>query len=1066
MNENHTIQKNQKALKKLVYVLLAAVLFSMQGLSAQGTTIKVSGKVISSQDNESLIGVSVREKGTSNGTITNYDGVYSFNVSPTATLVLSYVGFASIEAAVNNRNTINISMNSDTEMLEELVVVGFGTMKKKLNTGATIQVKGDELMKQNTSNVLHAMQGATPGVQITSTSGQPGKGVNVTIRGLGSIYGGNPIYLVDGVQTGDISYLNSADIASVDVLKDAASAAIYGSQAANGVVLVTTRSGSKGSAKLSFDAYYGIQNIAKRVETLGVSDYALIMNEQSINSGNPPLYTPTGKAAYLANFGNTDWLSSIIVENAPMYDYNMGLNGGSDNSTYSIALGMTGQDGVIGGHDVSSYQRMNFRTNSEHELYNGFLKFGQHLTFSHTNKTGVNEGGLYSGSPIRAALSTTPFLPMYDDNNNYLNNTTGKSTYNGAPWTPWEPGEANPYAAMHMGESHSTEQKIFGDVYAEIEPIRGLKLKTVFGLDSYTNGSRSFMPVYQLSMYSYNNNDYATQYLSKGRTWSWDNTISYEFNYNDHMFTALAGSSLREYQGERMYSKNADLVLPDYEHAWIDNTTNTSADNLWAYEGAPEDESMMMSFFGRLNYNYKETYMLNATFRADGSSRFAKANRWGYFPSVSAGWVPTNEAFMADNEVIDFLKVRASWGQVGNQNIKPWKYLAMINTGDTYYYFGQGVPAGSLTAPGAKYNIYGAYPTLGNEKLTWETSEQANLGIDARLLNSRLGVNLDLYNKMTKDWLLNSPTLVTSGDEMTFINGGDVTNRGIELALNWSDKVDKFNYSISGNIAFNQNTVGNIPTEDGIIHGLGNEAYNNAEPVYRVAQGGFPIGYFWGWKTDGILQNQAEVDAYVATLGNNPGNTLQGRNVAPGDVRFVDFNNDGKINYDDKTMIGSPHPKFTYGLSFSCNWKEFDFSLTSYGQAGNMIFQSYRQYGSRTSNYTTAIMDRWHGEGTSNRIPRVTETNINYRISDIFLHKGDFLRISNVQIGYDLAKKIRWKYLSQFRLYVAVQNALTITSYDGMDPEVGYGTDPSTSGIDLGYYPRPRIFLAGVNVKF
>lgn len=1050
------------------HFILSAVILLTMPVWAQSGKFTVTGRIVSSTDKEPLIGVSVMEQGTGNGTVTNFEGDYSLNVSGgNAILVFSYVGYKQQTIAVGNRSKIDVTMSENNEELDEVIVIGYGTLKKKLNTGATVQVKGEDLLKQNTTNALHAMQGSTPGVQITSASGQPGKGVNVTIRGIGSIYGANPIYIVDGVQTGDISFLSNADIVSVDVLKDAASAAIYGAQASNGVVIVTTRSGTKGSLKLGFDGYYGVQSIAKKTELLDAGQYATLMNEQAINSGNSPLYSTTGKSAFMANYANTNWLDAITVDNAPMYDYNLSMNGGTDMSNTAISLGLTGQDGIVGGHDVSSFQRMTFRVNSDHKLYDNKLRMGQHLTFTNTNSTGVGEGGLYSESPIRAAMGTTPFLPMYDDAGNFLNNTSGKSTWNGKTWTPWDPGEANPYASMFMGESHSNNQKLFGDIYAELEPIKGLKIKTLFGIDTYNSTSRSFKPVYQLSMYTYNNNDYATQSLSRGLTWNWDNTISYDFEIDAHQLTVLGGSSLRESQGEWMYTKNADLVLPDYEHAWINNTTNTSNSTLWQFQGAPNEESKMMSYFGRVNYNYKEKYMANATFRADGSSRFAKNNRWGYFPSFSAGWVLTNEDFLKELNGVDFLKLRASWGQVGNQNIAAWQYLATIQTSDTYYYYGAGVPAGSLTAPGSTINVNGSFPNrLGNEKLKWETSEQTNIGIDARFLNSRLGVNLDLYNKMTKDWLLSAPTLVTTGFETAFINGGDVTNRGVELALTWNDNVGDFKYGVSGNIAYNKNTVGNIPTEDGIIHGNGNEAYNNADPVYRRAQEGFPIGYFWGWKTDGILQNTAEVNQYVASLGGNPANSLQGRNIAPGDVRFVDYDGNGKINEADKTMIGSPHPDITFGLSFNASWNAFDFSLTTYGQAGNEIFQSYRNYGSKTANYTTAILDRWHGEGTSNRLPRLTETNINYRISDIFLQKGDFLRISNIQIGYDFAKMIKWKYLTQSRLYVAVQNAYTFTAYDGMDPEVGYGTDASTSGVDLGYYPRPRVILAGVNIKF
>jgi len=1075
MNEKHKNQRFLRAIKHFLskYLMLAVLFCSFGQLSAQNSEGKITGKVTSEKDGESLIGVSIKLVGTTVGTITDINGAFTLPAKAGETLAISYIGYIGQKVKVTGAS-MSIILAEDTKNLDEVIVIGYGVQKKKLNTGATVQVKGDELMKQNTTNALQAMQGATPGVNITSASGQPGKGVNVTIRGVGSISGTNPLYIVDGVQTNDISYLSNSDIASIDVLKDAASAAIYGAQASNGVVLVTTRTGVKGKSMVSFDAYYGAQNIAKKIEVLDADKYALIMNEQAINSGNEPLYKTGGKAAFLAKYGDTNWLDAIKNENAPTYNYSLGVNGGSDASIYSISVGVTGQDGIIGSHQTSSYERYNFKINTEHNLYKNLLKVGQHLTFTYTNTAGVNEGSLYSGNPIRSAMGTSPFLPMYDDNGNYLNNTAGKSTYKGAAWTPWNSSENNPYAAMNQKEGHNAYQKSIGDVYAEISPMKGLKIKTVFGINYNSGAERSFMPAYQLSMLTYNNNDYVTQRLSKNLSWIWDNTITYDFKLNDHAFTLLAGTSVQKYQGEFMYSKNANLVIADYDHAWISNTTNTATSALWEYSGGPDDESMTQSFFGRLNYNYKEKYMINTTFRADGSSHFGKDNRWGYFPSVSTGWVVSNEDFMKDNSSIDFLKVRASWGQVGNQNIGTWNYLAKILTSNTYYYYGNGINTGNLSAAGASVNVAGSYPTLGNPKLKWETSEQTNIGVDAKFLHSRLGVNLDLYNKTSKGWLIDASIRPEAGGSSVLINGGDVTNRGIELALTWNDKLFKdFDYYVNANIAYNDNKVGNVPTADGILQGNTNEAYNNAAAVYRKAESGFPIGYFWGYKTDGILQNTTEVNSYVATLKGSASNTLQGRNIAPGDVRYVDVTNDGKIDENDKTMIGNPNPDFTFGLSVGFTWKALDFSVTSNGVAGNEIFQSYRDYGGKTSNYTTAILNRWHGEGTSNLLPRVTETNINYQISDIFIHKGDYLRISNIQLGYDFAKNIKWKYLSQLRLYFAVQNAFTFTTYDGMDPEVGYGTadtgsgsSSSTSGIDIGYYPRPRTFLVGFNVKF
>ena len=1032
--------------------------------------INVSGTVLSSEDNEPLIGVSVLVEGTTRGTITDIDGRFTIEAEKGQTIEFSYVGYATVKEKVAG-NTMQIKLHEDSKLMDEVVVIGYGVQKKKLNTGATVQVKGDDLQKESTTNPLHALQGKTPGVQITSESGQPGKGVNVTIRGAGSIYGNNPIYIVDGMQTDNISYLNSADIASIDVLKDAASAAIYGAQASNGVVLVTTKSGEKGKAQITLDAYYGIQNVAKRIDMLNAGQYATIINEARLNDGLKPLYID--KSSFLSQYADTDWQNEVFRSNTPTFDVNFGVNGGNEMSTFSMSLNASSQDGIVGPAYSSNYKRYGFRVNSEHRLYKDVVTVGQHLTFTYRTSSGVNEGGLYANSPVRAALGTTPFLPMYDDNGDILNNTNGAGVmYNGTEWVPWLEGESNPTGEMTVRRSVEQSQKIIGDVYLQVEPIKGLRLKTLFGVDVYAGGSRTYVPEYQFSKYSYNNIDYAEQRLNKGYTWSWDNTISYEFDYKGNSFTALVGMSMREFKGEDMWIKNSDLVISDWEHAWIDNALNLDYANsaLTAFSGTPSDESKMMSYFGRITYSYLEKYLVNITFRADGSSRFAKGNRWGYFPSISAGWVMTNERFMENVNWMQFFKLRASWGQVGNQNISAYQYLALISTSNALYPFGEVTGEGTLIPSGATGNSNGAFASqLANLALKWETSEQLNIGFDASFLKTRLTLNVDYYNKTTYDWLVKAPVLATAGADAPYINGGNVRNQGVEVAIGWSDNVGKFNYHISVNGAYNNNKV--IAIADGVdyIAGQTNMLYNNSAAAYRQAEVGFPLGYFWGYQTDGILQNQTEVDNYIASLGGSKDNTLQGSNIGAGDVRFVDTNEDGKIDEKDKTMIGSPHPDFTFGINFGFDWKGLDFSISANGVAGNELLQSYHNYsGDNLSNYTADILGRWNGEGTSTSIPRVTAGKYmaNYNVSDLFVKDGSYLRISNIQVGYNFAPLMKTKYITQFRWYIAVNNLYTFTSYEGFDPEVGYGVDSSTSGIDLGYYPRPRTFLTGVNIKF
>ena len=1006
-----------------------------------------------------LIGVSVQIKGTTNGSITDIDGNYSVKATPGQTLVFSYIGYVSQEVKVGNDAVIDVALREDNEMLDEVVVIGYGVQKKKLVTGATAQVKGEEIAKLNTTNPLQAMQGQMPGVSIMSTSGQPGSDMKVSIRGLGTIGNSSPLYLIDGVG-GDIATLNPADIESIDVLKDAASAAIYGAQAANGVVLITTKHGREGKAQVSFDAYYGIQSVARKANMLNAREYMTIMDEQAVNSGNAPYDWGSMTSIYDAN-GNlidTDWIDAMFKDNAQTQSYTLGVTGGSATSTYALSLGYMSQEGVVGGKEVSDYSRYNFRINSEHKLFGDLLKVGEQVSFVYKLNNGISVGNQYNNT-LRAAFGTSPLAPIYSDNNRY------DSPYNDTSNSDWYNADGNPYGLMMTNTNNENKAATFtGNVYAELQPIKNLKLRTVFGAVYNTSEYRSFSPLYHFSIYSYNDTRTSTsQNMNHSMGLTWTNTASYDWTVKDHAFNALIGMEVYRYQGTYVGAGNGILRegFDDWDHAYVNNGTASSTTDGLSASGNPHNEARTVSYFARLGWNWKETYMINATLRADGSSRFARGNRYGVFPSVSAGWTLTNEPFMQSVlGWMDYLKLRVSWGQVGNQNIDDYQYLAPIKMTNTHYLFGSGYSDEAAAAQLA--TNWGAYPSrLANEDVTWETSEQTNIGIDARFLNARLNVNLDFYIKNTKDWLVAAPILATAGTGAPYINGGSVKNTGLEVALTWNDVIGKdFNYNIGINGAFNKNKVGEIPTDDGIIHGQTNQLYDNTPEFYR-AENGKPIGYFWGYKTAGLFQNEQEIQEW-----RDAGNGILQSNVQPGDVRYVDVNHDGVINDADKVDLGNGMPDFTMGLNLGFEWKGLDFSVVTNGAFGQQIVQSYRNQGNKQANYTTAILDRWTGEGTSNRIPRVTEQNINWQFSDLFIQDGDFFRISNVTLGYDFAKLIKSKAISQARLYVQVQNLFTFTNYDGMDPEIGYGVDGWVSGIDVGYYPRPRSILFGVNLKF
>jgi len=1047
---------------KIIVLVMAALMMQAMGIGAVLRAKTVTGTVVSSTDNEPLIGATIQLEGAQGtGTITDFEGNFSIEANEGQTLVVSYIGYITKKVAVAGASHYNIPLDEDKASLDEVVVIGYGVQKKKLVTGATVQVKGDDVAKLNTTNPLQALQGQTPGMTIISESGQPGEGLKVNIRGLGTTGSSGPLYIIDGVR-GDISTINPADIESIDVLKDAASAAIYGSQSANGVVLVTTKSGKEGRAVVSFDGYFGWQYAPRKTKMLNSRQYMTIMDEQNVNSGGAPYdwyaLKDDGTPKYASIFdknGNlidTDWVDQMFKDGAQTYSVNLGISGGSQKGNYAISLGHMNQEGIVGGKDVSNYARYNFRVNSEYQVIDNFLKVGEQVSMIYYIKNGINVGNQYNNT-LRSAFGTSPLAPVYSDNGKY------GSPYNDTSNSEWYNADGNPYGAMMTNTNNKTKNMtIAANIFAEMEIIKNLKFRTTLGVKYDSNNYRSFSPLYHFSVYSLNDTRTSvSQSASDGLGITWTNTLSYNFKVKEHSFDAMIGYEVYRTEGQNIYGANGSLRdgFDTWQYAYLSNGTAKNTEGGLSVSGTPWDEERMVSYFGRVGWNWQEKYMATATLRCDGSSRFAPGHRFGWFPSVSAGWVVTNEKFMEPVlSVMDYFKIRASWGQVGNQNIGNYMYLAPMSFSNIYYNYG--------TTLGSEGDTWGARPTrLGNENITWETSEQFDIGFDARFFNQRLNVNFDFYVKTTKDWLVQPPVLATVGTGAPFINGGDVKNTGIELGLAWNDRIGKdFHYFVNVNGAYNKNKVGNIPNEDGIIHGQSNMLYDNSTEFYR-ASNGKPIGYFWGFKTAGLFQNQQEIKDWIAA-----GNGVYQSDPQPGDVKYYDINHDGVINDSDKVNLGNGMPDFTFGFSLGFDWKGLDFSVTANGQTGNKIVQSYRNVGSATANYTTQILDRWTGEGTSNKIPRVTNTNVNYQFSDLFIQDGDFLRISNITLGYDFSRLLRQKWLSQARLYFQVQNAFTFTKYDGMDPEIGYGMDGWVSGVDLGYYPRPRTFLFGVNLKF
>ena len=1013
----------------------------------------VSGKVADTSGG-ALPGVTVVVKGTTIGVITDMDGKYSLgNIPENGTLQFSFVGMKAQEIAVGGKTSINVILEEETIGIEEVVAIGYGVQKKKLVTGATSQVSGDDIHKMNSVSVLGALQSQTSGISITKISGQPGSGFKVNIRGIGTTGSSSPLYIVDGVVVGNIDNLNTADIESVDILKDAASAAIYGSRAANGVVLITTKQGKKGKISLQYDGYYAIQNLNRMPVPLNAQQYTTIMTEAAQNAGKTPFdfakLVPDWARIQSGEWAGTRWLDEITNNNVPMQNHSFNLSGGTEQSTYSLGFSYLDQEGVIGKPANPSYNRYTFRINSEHivaKINNiDVLKIGESLSYSNVSNTStINVNA--ANNNIRNALATNPFLPMYDDQGNYHYALD------------WYPTHANPYAWIDYEEKghERNTQSIVGRVYAQLQPVKDFIIQSSFGINTAQSYDRSYTPVYNLSPEKVNPQDIVSQSQSNSFRWIFENTLSYKKVVGEHTLGAITGVSVEKTGiGQTISGSNQGSIFSSYEYAYLDNVPAISATST-SLNGAPLTNGRLLSFFSRLNYDYKEKYMATLVMRADGSSNFAKNNRWGYFPSVSAGWAMSSESFMkSTSNWLDFLKFRGSWGQNGNSAIDPFQYIGTVSYDGLAAYF-PGVDKLNLTQ--------GAYPNIApNPDITWETSEQLNFGFDSRFYNSRLNFSFDWYNKQTKDWLVVAPILNSVGTGAPYINGGDVENKGFEIGIGWQDKNNEISYGVQSNVSYNENEVVRIANSEGIIHGRTGIVGNATPEIYR-AQVGFPIGYFWGLKTDGIFQNQEEIDTYVNSKGEKIMATAK-----PGDIKFVDQDDNTVIDQNDKVMLGTPHPKFRFGLTINLGYKGFDLSMVNDGALGASNFRTYRNIGQRDlDNYTTEILGRWIGEGTSNTIPRVTlgnHINDSY-ISDRYVQKTDYWRCSNITLGYDFKKMMKKSAVQQMRLFVSAQNLFVVTDYEGMDPEVGQGTESWASGIDIGFYPNPRIFMIGVSIKY
>ncbi|NMB05325.1 MAG: TonB-dependent receptor [Bacteroidales bacterium] len=1041
--------------------------------------VNLTGRV-TDENGEPVIGANISVPGTTTGTVTDYDGYYALTVPKGSTLRFSYIGYLDREYNITSQTQLNVQLLEDTEVLDELIVVGYGVQRKSVVTAAISKVTAEELNVTRPSRVEDALKGKVSGVQITQSSGQPGSDSKVRIRGIGTINNSEPLYIVDGmIVGGGINYLNPVDIESVEILKDAASAAIYGARAANGVILVTTKKGTKGKASVNYDVSYGWQNPWKKREILNAEEYMVIMNEMQLNDGNLPRYN--NEQVMGAGVG-TDWQDETFYYNAPVQNHQVSVSGGSDDLLYFLSFGFFDQAGIVGGnYDKSNYRRYSLRSNSTYTVFEAddrsFLNkvtVGANIGYSRDKSTGIETNSEY-GSILGSALTFSPLVSVYADEATaagilaqYPHAVTDGDRVFSLPPAGFQE-IANPVAMLHQPSAgFNNSDKFVSSFWGELQILPELKFRTTYGADLAFWGYDSYTFPYFLATQGKDQQFSTVQSeMNRGYSWQLENYLSYAKSFNEvHNLSAVAGVSASRYRYRNLGGNDRDLLETSPSKANINSAiADRQLERAWGGTGG-YDFTGTASYFGRVDYNYAERYMLQATMRRDGSTSFGPNNKWGVFPSFSVGWNMTNEAFMANRpEWFDYMKLRFSWGKNGNDRIGNFLYTSLMDGGQNYYFGGgyqvnEADPAKVGEITGSMQ--YGSSPGyIPNPNVKWEESVQTDLGLEARFLNSRLTFGFDYFVKATNDMLMYQPIPSYVGLGAPIANVGDMENRGVEFELGWKNSAGDFNYFIAANASYLQNKLINLGNE------TGEQIYENAGASgvgsYVKGMNGEVFPYFYGFKTDGLFQNQAEVDGYV----NGEGARLQ-PTAKPGDVRFVDHNGDGTISDDDKTKIGKGAPDWTYGLTLGADWKGFDANLFFQGTYGNDIFDFAQRGDIPAANRPAWILDRWHGEGTSNRMPRMTSANpnSNWRSSDLYIKDGSYVRLKSAQLGYTLPEALTKKIsLQRLRLYISADNLLTFTGYDGFDPEIASG-GYTTIGIDRGIYPQARTISLGANISF
>ena len=1041
-------------MKKIATLILTAGL----ALSAMAQNVTLKG-VVQDSAGEPIIGAFVVQQGTSNGTMTGVDGDFALSAPKGAAIEISCIGYATQVISNNGEHNVVVVLPDDTQMLEETVVIGYGVQKKSVVTASIAKVDAEALGVTAPTRVDNALKGLTAGVQVTASSGQPGASSRIRIRGIGTINDSNPLYIVDGMPMGvdGIDYLNPQDIESIEVLKDAAAGAVYGARAANGVILVTTKKGAKGRASVSYDFSYGWSSPWREREVLNASEYALMNNEGRINAGMDPVYADPW------SYGKgTDWQKQVFNYNAPSQNHELSVSGASDKVNYYLSLGYVKQEGIVGGQfGRSNYDRLSLRSNTIYTLLDkkdernwlNNITLSSQLSYANIHSKGIEENSQW-GSPLGSALAMSPILGVYATDEQLAEYNTiyaGQTLVKDDKGIFMIPGMdynemVNPVASLNLPANQNWTHKFTAGFAGELQIWDNLKFKSSIGFDLGFWGNEGYTPLFYLSGNNKAENSNANAFSAQSFSWQLENVLSYNKTIGKHSFSALVGQSAFRSRGQQVGGSRMDLSEENYAKPYIDNATGLQEDGRMSVYGSYYTEHRLASYFARADYNYDERYMAQVTVRRDGSSRFGANNKWGTFPSFSLGWNIHKEPYINVPAWLTNAKLRFSWGVNGNENIGDFRYTVMTAR-DRNYILG----TSESVAQGVKSS------GLANPDLRWEESVQTNVGLDLGFLQNAVTFSVDWYKKRTNGMLMESPINAYVGEDRPIGNVGVMDNTGVEMEASYKFNIGDVNFRLGGNATYLKNTLVNLGNDSG-FQNYG--SFQGAGAISR-AENGKPFVFFYGYKTNGIFQNQAEIDAYV----NDKGEKIM-PNAVPGDVRFVDVNKDGKFDEDDRTDIGNGTPDWTWGINFSLNWKGLDFYMLWQGTAGNDVLDLTRRVDISQSNLPSYMLNRWTGEGTSNRIPRyVRGDSVNWMLSDLYVYDGSYGRLKTLQLGYTLPEKLTKKvFISSLRLYVSAENLLTLTKYHGYDPEISSGG--TSLGIDYGVYPQPRTFRVGLNLKF